>query len=82
MDLEQLTNHQLVLKFDNMNLPGYAYEDELIDAYIELRHLPGHQEDDNGSRQTIINFLLEEEPSQNPGKTRRVVGGRKKTIKR
>ena len=85
MNLEQLTNGELLSKFDEIDLPKYALpdrDDSVGNAYVSLLllgGLDGVQDDADNSRQTIIDFLRNEQ-FQKPYKTQRVGGRKRKTI--
>jgi len=86
MNLEQLTNDELLSKFDEMDLPKNTFSSDwdytISNAYSDLLVLPGVQDNADNSRQTIIDFLRYEQQMQPPQKTRRVGGRKRKTIKR
>ena len=80
MDLEQLTNGELLERFDKLDHTNYLFEDrsqKVLDAYLNLLLLPGVQNDANNSRQTIIDFIQEQEELQQPKNKRRMEGGRR-----
>lgn len=75
MNLQQLTNDELMNRFDKLDHINYLIKDcshEVIDAYLELISLPGVQDDANGSRQIIITYIQEQEESQQPKGKRKV----------
>jgi hypothetical protein len=74
MNLEQLINDELMLRFDKLDHDNYVFKDrskKVFDAYLELLFLPGGQDDANFSRQTIIDFIREQEELQQPKSKRR-----------
>lgn len=85
MNLEQLPNAELIERFEELDHENYGLKDRsqtVRDAYVELIFLPGVQDDANNSRQTIIDFIREQESLQQPKSKRRTEGGRRKSIKR
>lgn len=86
MNLEQLTNAELIERFDKLDHRNYVLKDQsqtVPIAYLAIDNLPGVQDDAHGSRQTIIDFIREQEELQQPKTKRRTEGGRRrKTIKR
>ena len=80
MNLEQLPNDELLLRFDKLDHYNYVFKDrsqKVLDAYLELLLLPGVQ-DANNSRQTIIEFIQEQEELQQPRSKQTVEGGRRR----
>jgi hypothetical protein len=79
MNLQQLTNDELLDRFDKLDHTNYLFKDrsqKVLDAYLDLLLLPGVQDDANNSRQTIIDFIREQEELQQPKSKRRMEGGR------
>jgi hypothetical protein len=84
MNLEQLPNNELIDRFDKLDCDNYVFKDrsqKVLDAYLELLLLPGVQ-DANNSRQTIIDFIREEEELQPPKNKRRMGEGRRRKSRR
>jgi hypothetical protein len=84
MNLEQLTNAELIERFDKLDHRNYVLKNQsqtVPIAYLAIDNLPGVQDVDN-SRQTIIDFIREQESLQQPKSIRRTEGGRRKSIKR
>ena len=80
MNLEQLTNLELSERFEKLDHQNFMLKDrsgKIMEAYIELVFLPGVQDDANGSRQTIIDFIRDQEESQQPRSKQTVEGGRR-----
>jgi hypothetical protein len=86
MNLEQLTNAELVERFEKLDHQNYVLTDRsqiVHEAYVALIFLNGVQDDANNSRQTIIDFIREQEELQQPRSKQRIGGRRRrKTIKR
>jgi hypothetical protein len=85
MNLELLPNDELLLRFDKLDHQNYVFKDrsqKVIDAYLELLFLPGVQDDANFSRQTIIDFIREQEELQQSKSKRRMEGGRRRKSRR
>jgi len=85
MNLEQLTNDELLNRFDKLDNINYMFKDrsqKVLDAYLELLLLPGVQNDANNSRQTIIDFIREEEELQQPKSKQRIGGKRGRKSRR
>ena len=81
MNLEELTNYELWLRFNKLDHKNYFFKDrsrEVLNAYIDLPLIPGVQDNANNSRQTIIDFIREQEELQQPKGKRRIKGGRKR----
>ena len=81
MNLEHFTNYELWLRFNKLDHKNYLLKDrsqEVIDAYIDLLLIPGVQDDANNSRQTIIDYIREQEELQQPKIKRRMEGGRRR----
>ena len=81
MNLEQLTNLELSERFEKLDHQNFVLKDrsgKIMEAYIELVFLPGVQDDANGSRQTIIDFIRDQEESQQPRSKQTVEGGRRR----
>ena len=81
MNLEQLTNDELLNRFDKLDHTNYLFKDrsqKVLDAYLDLLLLPGVQNDANNSRQTIIDFIREQEELQQPRSKQTVEGGRRR----
>jgi hypothetical protein len=85
MNLEQLTNNELLDRFDKLDHTNYLFKDrsqKVLDAYLDLLLLPGVQDYANNSRQTIIDFIQEQEELQQPKGKRRIEGGRRRKSRR
>jgi hypothetical protein len=83
MNLEQLTNYELWLRFNKLDHKNYLLKDrEVLDAYIDLPLILGVQDDAKHSRQTIIDFIREQEALQQHKSRRRMEGGRKRKSRR
>ena len=83
MNLEQLTNYELWLRFNKLDHKNYLLKDrEVLDAYIELPLILGVQDDAKHSRQTIIDFIREQEALQQHKSRRRMEGGRRRKSRR
>jgi hypothetical protein len=85
MNLQQLTNDELFLRFNELDHTNYLLKDrseKVLLAYVNLVDLPGFQEDANNSRQTIIDFIQEQEELQQPKFKRRIEGGRRSKSRR
>ncbi len=85
MNLEQLTNYELWLRFNKLDHKNYFFKDrsrEVLNAYIDLPLIPGVQDNANNSRQTIIDFIREQEELQQPKSRRRMEGGRRRKSRR
>jgi len=80
MNLEELTNYELWLRFNKLDHKNYFFKDrsrEVLNAYIDLPLIPGVQDNANNSRQTIIDFIREQEELQQP-KSKQRIGGKKR----
>jgi hypothetical protein len=55
--------------------------EKVFNAYLAVLELPGVQDDADNSRQTIIDFIREQESLQQPKSKRRMEGGRRKSRK-
>ena len=87
MNLEQLTNEELIARFDKLDYNFKSlltvHSHKIMEAYLHVFNLPGVQDDADNSRQTIIDFIREQEETQQPKSIRRTEGGRRrKSIKR
>ena len=72
MELEQLSNAELIERFEAINpVLGDAPGPEVVDALATLGDLDGFEDDDN-SRQIMIDYIREEESSRQPRTRRRV----------
>jgi hypothetical protein len=79
MDLEELSNAELIERFETINpVLGDAPGPEVVDALATLGDLDGFEDEDN-SRQIMIDYIREEESSRQPRTKRRVEGGRRRT---
>lgn len=79
MDLEQLSNAELIERFENIDpLLGDAPNPKVVDALATLGDLDGFEDEDN-SRQIMIDYIREEESSRQPRTKRRIEGGRRRT---
>jgi len=79
MDLEQLSNADLIDRFEAIEpILGDAPNPEVVDALATLGDLDGFEDADN-SRQIMIDYIREEESSQQPKSKRRMEGGRRRT---
>jgi hypothetical protein len=82
MDLEQLSNEELIERFEAIEpVLGDAPNPEVVDALATLGDLDGFQDADN-SRQIMIDYIREEEESQQPRSKRRTEGGKRRTSRR
>ncbi len=84
MNLEQYSNYELWLRFNKLDQKNDFLNDDrwpqkVVNAYIDILLIPGVQDDTKHSRQTIINFIREQEELQQSTKSRRQMeGGRKR----
>ncbi len=85
MDLEQLSNAELIERFETIEPleRDWGYIDpKIADAFATLEDDPNGFEVDDDSREIIINYIREEEESRQPITKRRVEGGRKRKTRR
>jgi len=86
MNLQQLTNAELIDRFDKLdhNFKSLltVHSQKIMEAYLAVGHLPGVQDDANNSRQTIIEYIRDQEEFQQPKSKQRTGGRRRKSIKR
>ena len=79
MDLTGLSNAELIERFEAIDpVLGDAPNPEVVDALATLGDLNGFDDEDN-SRQIMINYIREEESSRQPKTKRRTEGGRRRT---
>lgn len=78
MDLQQLSNEELIERFEAIEpVLGDAPNPEVVDALATLGDLDGFQDADN-FRQIMIDYIREEESSQQPKTKRRMEGGKRR----
>jgi hypothetical protein len=85
MNLEQLNNAELIERFTTLDHLNYVLKDrsaKVMEAFLALNNLPGFQDDTDGSRQTIIDFIRDQEESQPPKNRKRMEGGRRRKSRR
>ena len=85
MDLEQLSNAELIERFETIEPleRDWGYIDpKIANAFTTLENNPNGFEVDNDSREIIINYIREEEESRQPITKRRVEGGRRRKTRR
>jgi hypothetical protein len=81
MNLAQLNNAELIERFTTLDHLNYVLKDrsaKVMEAFLALNNLPGFQDDTDGSRQTIIDFIRDQEESQQPRSKQTVEGGRRR----
>ena len=85
MDLEQLSNAELIERFETIEPleRDWGYIDpKIADAFATLEDDPNGFEVDDDSREIIINYIREEEESRQPITKRRIEGGRRRKTRR
>jgi hypothetical protein len=85
MDLEELSNEELIDRFETIEPleRDWGYIDpKIADAFATLEEDPDGFEVDDDSREIIINYIREEESSRQPITKRRIEGGRRRKTRR